>query len=374
MKHFISSESVTCGHPDKVCDQISDAILDACLEQDCESRVACECLANKEGIVLAWEITTKAKVDYEAVARKKIIEIGYNAPETFFDGNTCQILNFLHQQSPDIAQWVDTWGAGDQGIMFGFACNETEVLMPATIHYAHKLAEKLEEVRQNWSLAFLMPDGKTQVTWEYENNKLLRIDTIVVSSQHKKNISQEEIRKWIIEQVITPVVWNLIDKNTKIHINPTGSFVVWWPYGDSGLTGRKIIVDTYGGIARHGGGAFSGKDPSKVDRSAAYMARYLAKNIVASWICSKCEIQLAFAIGVAEPVSIYLECFWTEKIAIASIIETIKTHFDLTPNGIIKKLNLKTPIYSPTANYGHFGRENFNWEKLDSVKVFRKLK
>ncbi len=371
MKHFISSESVTCWHPDKVCDQISDAILDACLSQDKESRVACECLATKDWIVLAGEITTNAKLDFEDIARQTLVNIWYNSMESFFDGNNCKILNFLHKQSPDIAMWVDKWWAGDQGIMFGFACDETEQLMPAPIFYAHRLAEKLEQVRKDWTLDYLLPDGKTQVTIEYDGDKPVRIDAIVVSNQHKKNISQTQLQDGIRKEVIEPILGKLVDGNTKIYINPTGLFEIWWPYGDSWLTGRKIIVDTYWGIGRHGGGAFSGKDPSKVDRSAAYMARYLAKNIVASGVCKKCEIQLSYAIWVIQPVSIHLDCFGTEKVAIEKIIKAVQDNFDLSPNGIIEKLDLKKAWYLRSATYGHFGRDFFSWEQTDSVDIFK---
>ncbi|MCK9466795.1 MAG: methionine adenosyltransferase [Candidatus Absconditabacterales bacterium] len=372
-KQFITSESVTEGHPDKICDQISDAILDACLEQDPFSRVACECLITTNKLIIAGEITTKSQVDYEKIARQTIVEIGYDDLDKFFDGNTCDIQILLDTQSSDIAMGVDTGGAGDQGMMFGYATNETKSLLPATIHYAHELAKQLAKVRKNLTLPFLLADGKTQVTVEYENDKISRIDTIVVSSQHIKNISQKEIFDGIKKEVILPIVGDLIDENTKIYINPTGSFYIGGPAGDSGLTGRKIIVDTYGGIARHGGGAFSGKDPTKVDRSAAYMARYLAKNIVASGLCDKCEIQLSYAIGVAQPVSIFLEDFSTAKIEKNKIVDFIIQNFDLSSKGIIEYLDLRKPIYKETATYGHFGNEKYSREKLDKIEEFKNL-
>jgi len=372
-KQFITSESVTEWHPDKICDQISDAILDACLEQDPFSRVACECLITTNKLIIAWEITTKSQVDYEKIARQTIVEIGYDDLDKFFDGNTCDIQILLDTQSSDIAMWVDTGGAGDQWMMFGYATNETKSLLPATIHYAHELAKQLAKVRKNLTLPFLLADGKTQVTVEYENDKISRIDTIVVSSQHIKNISQKEIFDGIKKEVILPIVWDLIDENTKIYINPTGSFYIWWPAWDSGLTGRKIIVDTYGGIARHGWWAFSGKDPTKVDRSAAYMARYLAKNIVASGLCDKCEIQLSYAIGVAQPVSIFLEDFSTAKIEKNKIVDFIIQNFDLSSKWIIEYLDLRKPIYKETATYGHFGNEKYSREKLDKIEEFKNL-
>lgn len=372
-KQFITSESVTEWHPDKICDQISDAILDACLEQDPFSRVACECLITTNKLVIAWEITTKAQVDYEKIARQTIVEIGYDDPKKFFDGNTCDVDVLLGTQSPDIAMWVDTGGAGDQWMMFGYASNETDSFLPATIHYAHKLAKQLSKVRKNSTLPFLLADWKTQVTVEYENDKISRIETIVVSSQHIKDVSQKEIFDGVKKEVILPIVWDLIDENTKIYVNPTWSFYVWGPAWDSGLTGRKIIVDSYGGIGRHGWWAFSGKDPTKVDRSAAYIARYLAKNIVASGLCDKCEIQLSYAIGIAQPVSIFLEDFNTAKIEKNKIVDFIVNNFDLSPKWIIDYLDLRKPIYKQTASYGHFGNENYSWEKLDKVEEFKKL-
>lgn len=371
MKNYITSESVTCWHPDKICDQISDAILDACLEQDPNSRVACECMITTGCLVVSGEISTQANVNYQTVARDVISsKIGYNSTDrTGFSGDDCAINLLMNTQSPDIAMGVDVGGAGDQGIMFGYATNETKDYLPMPIYLAHKLAARLEQVRVEWILDYLLPDGKTQVTVEYEDGIAQRVDAIVVSSQHIAEISQEELKKWIMEEVIKPVVWELIDENTVFHINPTGKFCIWWPKWDCGLTGRKIIVDTYGGMARHGGGAFSGKDPSKVDRSAAYMARFLAKNIVANGACDKCEIQLSYAIGVAEPVSIFVDCFGTEKIEKEKIIEFIKENFDLSPKGIIEKLDLKKPQYLPTATYGHFGREEFAWEKIEKIWI-----
>ena len=372
-KQFITSESVTEWHPDKICDQISDAILDACLEQDPFSRVACECLITTNKLIIAWEITTKAKVDYEKIARQTIVEIGYDDLDKFFDGNTCDIQILLDTQSSDIAMWVYTGGAGDQWMMFGYATNETESFLPATIHYSHELAKQLAKVRKNLTLPFLLADGKTQVTVEYENDKISRIDTIVVSSQHIKNISQKEIFDGIKKEVILPIVWDLIDENTKIYINPTGSFYIWWPAWDSGLTGRKIIVDTYGGMGHHGGGCFSGKDPSKVDRSGAYMARYVAKNIVAAGLADRCEIQVAYVIGRAEPTSIHIDTFGTGKYTDEQIIEAVKKVFDFRPGKIIEQLDLLKPIYRATSVYGHFGREDFSWEKTDRVEELKKV-
>lgn len=371
--YLFTSESVTEGHPDKICDQISDAILDACLEQDKDSRVACECLITTNKLVIAGEITTKAKVNYEEVARKTIVEIGYNSDEKFFNGNTCKVEVLLHTQSPDIAMWVDIGGAGDQGIMFWYACNETDTYLPFPIDLSHKLALQLSKVRKSWLLSFLRADGKTQVTIEYEGQKVKRIHTIVVSSQHSKDITQEELKDAIKKEVIKPIVWDLIDEKTIIHINPTWNFYIGWPAWDTGVTWRKIIVDTYGGMWRHGGGAFSGKDPSKVDRSAAYMARYLAKNIVASWLCKKCEIQLSYAIWVVQPVSIFIEDFWTAKVRKEDILKCIEKNFDLSPKWIIDRFNLKKPWYKVTASYWHFWRDCFSWEKLDSIKIFKEL-
>ena len=372
-KILFTSESVTEGHPDKICDQISDAILDACLEQDPFSRVACECLITTNKLIIAGEITTQAQVDYEAIARKVICDIGYDSEEKFFDGKCCEVEVLIHTQSPDIAMGVDTWGAGDQGIMFGYASNETQSFLPMPIDLAHKLASQLSKVRKSWLLPFLRPDGKTQVSVEYENGKAKRIATIVVSTQHSKDITQEELHKAIKKEVIAPIVGDLMDAQTVVHINPTGSFYVGGPVWDCGLTGRKIIVDSYGGMGRHGGGAFSGKDPTKVDRSAAYMARYLAKNIVASELCEKCELQISYAIGVTQPVSLFLEDFWTAKIEKKLILETIQTHFDLSPQWIIDFLQLRKPIYKATASYGHFGKQELSREQLGSLELFRKL-
>ena len=372
-KILFTSESVTEGHPDKICDQISDAILDACLEQDPFSRVACECLITTNKLIIAGEITTQAQVNYEAIARKVICDIGYDSEEKFFDGKSCEVEVLIHTQSPDIAMGVDTWGAGDQGIMFGYATNETASFLPMPIDLAHKLAFQLSKVRKSWLLPFLRPDGKTQVSVEYENEKAKRIATIVVSTQHSKDITQEELHQAIKKEVIAPIVGDLMDEQTVVHINPTGSFYVGGPVGDCGLTGRKIIVDSYGGMGRHGGWAFSGKDPTKVDRSAAYMARYLAKNIVASGLCEKCELQISYAIGVEQPVSLFLEDFGTAKIEKKLILETIQTHFDLSPQWIIDFLQLRKPIYKATASYGHFGKQELSREQLGSLELFRKL-
>ena len=372
-KILFTSESVTEGHPDKICDQISDAILDACLEQDPFSRVACECLITTNKLIIAGEITTQAQVNYEAIARKVICDIGYDSEEKFFDGKNCEVEVLIHTQSPDIAMGVDTWGAGDQGIMFGYASNETQSFLPMPIDLAHKLAFQLSKVRKSWLLLFLRPDGKTQVSVEYENGKAKRIATIVVSTQHSKDITQEELHKAIKDEVIVPIVGELMDAQTVVHINPTGSFYVGGPVWDCGLTGRKIIVDSYGGMGRHGGGAFSGKDPTKVDRSAAYMARYLAKNIVASGLCEKWELQISYAIGVKQPVSLFLEDFWTAKVEKKLILEFIQNHFDLSPQWIIDFLQLRKPIYKTTASYGHFGKQELSREQLGSLDLFRKL-
>ncbi len=382
MKNFLfTSESVTEGHPDKIADQISDAVLDACLEQDPNSRVACETLVNTGFAVVAGEITTKAVLDIPQIARETILKIGYDSSEKGFDGNTCAVLVSLDRQSSDIAMGVDSdenkeQGAGDQGMMFGYACDETEELMPMPIFYAHRLSEKLAAVRKDGTLPFLRPDGKTQVTVAYENGRPKKITTIVVSSQHSPEVSQEQIREAIIEEVVKKTVpAELLASDIKYHINPTGRFVIGGPMGDSGLTGRKIIVDTYGGMGRHGGGAFSGKDPSKVDRSAAYMARYIAKNIIAAGLASRCEVQLAYAIGVAEPVSIMVDTFGTGKIDDQKLSEIVPKVFDLKPAGIIKTLDLLRPIYSQTAAYGHFGRrgEGFTWEKTDRAEQLKDL-
>ncbi len=365
MPRLITSESVAAGHPDKLCDQISDALLDAYLSQDPHARVACECLVTTDHLTIAGEITSTAQVNHAEVARKTIIDIGYDRPDLFFDGHTCAITDLIHTQSPDIAQGVDTWGAGDQGLMYGFACDETPDLMPAPIWYAHRLAKQLHDVRSQQILWYLRPDGKTQVTIAYdEHGKPMRIDTIVLSTQHGPEVSQTQLHADIKKHVILPIAGELIDADTIFHINPTGTFVIGGPHGDTGLTGRKIIVDTYGGVGRHGGGAFSGKDPTKVDRSAAYMARYLAKRIVAEGRASRCEVQLSYAIGVAQPVSVHVETFGTEQRSTKEIEQRIKKSFDLSPAGIIAFLHLKQPIYQKTASYGHFGRNDVSWEQV----------
>ena len=364
-KYLFTSESVTEGHPDKLCDYISDSILDECLKQDENSKVAIETFASHKTITIAGQITSNAKIDIEKITREKIKEIGYDNEKTDLDYRTCNIKFDIIKQSPDIAMGVDTGGAGDQGIMFGYASNETENYMPYAINMAHKLSKKLTEVRKNGIIPFLRPDGKTQVTVEYEDNIPKRIDTILISSQHLENVTTEELKLAIKNKVIYEVVpKNMIDEKTKIYINPTGRFVIGGILGDTGLTGRKIIVDTYGGIARHGGGAFSGKDPSKVDRSAAYMLRHIAKNIVANGYADRCEIQLSYAIGLKEPLSIFVNTFSTGKIKDEEIEQLILNKFDLTPEGIIKYLDLKKPIYTQTTNYGHFGKDNLPWEKI----------
>ena len=376
MKKLFTSESVTEGHPDKLCDYISDSILDSYLAPDPFSRVACETVAGKGEIYITGEITSNADVDIEKVVRDTIKEVGFEDSKTDIDYRTCKIIVNLSKQSSDIALGVDksleekqgeieSLGAGDQGLMFGFACNETEELMPLPISLAHKLAKQLSIVRKENIIDYIKPDGKVQVTVEYDNNIPIRIDTIVVSTQHKENTDLNILKKDIKEKVINKIVpSNLLDENTKYYINPTGRFVIGGPFGDSGLTGRKIIVDTYGGYSRHGGGAFSGKDPTKVDRSASYMARHIAKNIVANNYASKCEVQFAYAIGVAKPVSIYVDTFGTNTIPEEEIIEKINNNFDLTPTGIINYLGLRKPIYRLTTNYGHFGKENLSWEKI----------
>ena len=364
-KYFFTSESVTEGHPDKLCDTISDCILDEYLKKDENVRVAVETFASGNKVTIAGQITAKGEIDIEKLVREKIKEIGYDNANIDIDYKTCEIETNITKQSPDIAMGVDVGGAGDQGIMFGFACDETPEYMPYAISMAHKLSRRLTEVRKNEEIGYLRPDGKTQVTVEYENDKPKRIETILVSTQHNEGISQDILRKDIIEKVIKTVIpENMIDKYTKIYINPTGKFVIGGPLGDTGLTGRKIIVDTYGGYARHGGGAFSGKDASKVDRSATYMLRHIAKNIVANGYAKKCEIQISYGIGMKEPLSISVNTFGTGKISEDEIIEKINKKFDLTPDGIIKYLELKKPIYSITTNYGHFGKENLPWEKV----------
>lgn len=374
-KFLFTSESVTEGHPDKIADQISDAILDACLEQDPYSRVACETLTATGLVVIAGEITTQAYVDFQTLVRGVVAAIGYDNALYGFDSNTCAVISSINKQSGDIAMGVDTGGAGDQGMMFGYATNETEELMPAPISLAHKLTKRLSEVRKSGKMPYLRPDGKSQVTVEYSaDGKPVRIDAVVISTQHAENVSNETLRADILKHVIQAVLpAELLDENTKYHINPTGRFVIGGPMGDSGLTGRKIIVDTYGGMGRHGGGAFSGKDPTKVDRSAAYMARYIAKNIVASGLADRCEVQLAYAIGVAEPVSVLVDTFGTGKVDSAKLQELVRANFQLTPKGIIESLNLRRPIYKKTAAYGHFGRSDkeFTWEATDKAAALR---
>jgi S-adenosylmethionine synthetase len=370
-RFLFTSESVTEGHPDKIADQVSDAILDACLEQDPYSRVAAETLTATGLVVIAGEITTKAYVDFQSLVRGVVASIGYDNALYGFDSNTCAVISSINKQSGDIAQGVDTGGAGDQGMMFGYATNETPELMPAAISLAHKLTRQLSVVRKNGKLPYLRPDGKSQVTVEYdENGKPARIDAVVISSQHSETVGNEELHADVLKHVIQAVLPSkLLDEHTKYHINPTGRFVIGGPMGDTGLTGRKIIVDTYGGAGRHGGGAFSGKDPTKVDRSAAYMARYIAKNIVAAGLADKAEVQLAYAIGVAEPVSVLVETFGTGKISQAKLTELVRKNFSLTPKAIIDSLNLRRPIYRQTAAYGHFGRTEpeFTWEATDKA-------
>ena len=364
-KYYFTSESVTEGHPDKLCDTISDCILDEYLKQDKSARVAVETFASGNRITIAGQVTANGEVDIEKLVREKIKEIGYDNENIDIDYRTCKIDINITKQSPDIALGVDVGGAGDQGIMFGFACDETPEYMPYAISMAHKLSKRLTEVRRNKEIKYLRPDGKTQVTVEYENDRPKRIETILVSTQHDEEISQEKLKKDVIEKVIKPVIpENMIDKDTKIYINPTGKFVIGGPLGDTGLTGRKIIVDTYGGYARHGGGAFSGKDASKVDRSATYMLRHIAKNIVANGYAKKCEIQISYAIGMKEPLSIHVNTFGTGIISEEALITKIKGKFDLTPDGIINYLELDKPIFSLTTNYGHFGKENLAWEKV----------
>lgn len=390
MRKLFTSESVTEGHPDKICDQISDAVLDAILEQDPMGRVACETSVSTGLVLVAGEITTDCYVDIQKIARETIRDIGYDRAKYGFDCDTCAVLTAIHEQSPDIAQGVDkalesregaqeeelSQGAGDQGMMFGYACNETDEYMPMPISLAHKLTKKLAEVRKNGTLPYLRPDGKSQVTVEYEDDKPVGVETVVISSQHDEDVTHEQIEEDIIREVIRPVLEDegLWKDDIKIFINPTGRFVVGGPQGDAGLTGRKIIVDTYGGMGRHGGGAFSGKDPTKVDRSAAYAARHVAKNLVAAGLADKAEVQLAYAIGVAEPVSINVNTFGTGKLPEEKLVEIVEENFDLRPAAIIRDLDLRKPIYKQTASYGHFGRNDLDlpWEKLDKVEAIKK--
>ncbi|MEM1009046.1 MAG: methionine adenosyltransferase [Myxococcota bacterium] len=380
---LFTSESVTEGHPDKIADQISDTVLDECLAQDPHSRVACETLVNTGLVVLSGEISTKAKLDLQSLARQTIKNIGYDHSEKGFDYHTCAVMIALDQQSPDIAQGVDNdsglhkeQGAGDQGMMFGYACNETNVLMPMPIHFAHRLTERLSQVRKDGTLPYLRPDGKAQVTVRYEQGIPKAITAIVISSQHAENVTHNQLREAVIEEVVKKTIpADLLSNDVLYHINPTGRFVIGGPMGDCGLTGRKIIVDTYGGMGRHGGGAFSGKDASKVDRSAAYMSRYIAKNIVAAGLASRCEVQLAYAIGVAEPVSVMVETFGTGTVSDETLAQAVPKIFSLKPAGIIESLNLRRPVFKPTSAYGHFGRqgEGFTWEKTDKVDALKAL-
>jgi S-adenosylmethionine synthetase len=372
---LFTSESVTEGHPDKIADQISDAVLDEVMRQDQKGRVACETLVTTGLVVVAGEITTSAHVNYDEIARETVRQVGYDNAKYGFDADTCAVVCTVKRQSPDIAMGVDTGGAGDQGLMFGFACDETDELMPMPIQLAHRLTQRLSEVRKNGKASFLRPDGKSQVTVEYRDGKPARVECVVVSTQHSEDISNDQLRSAVLEQIVKPMVpAHMLDSKTKFHINPTGRFVIGGPMGDAGLTGRKIIVDTYGGYSRHGGGAFSGKDPSKVDRSACYMARYIAKNVVASGLAARAEVQLAYAIGVAEPVSVMVDSFGTCTIPEERITQLVRENFPLTPKGIIEALDLRKPIYKPTAAYGHFGRSGpgFNWERTDRADALRK--
>jgi S-adenosylmethionine synthetase len=374
-RYLFTSESVTEGHPDKIADQISDAILDACLEKDPYSRVACETILTTGLAFIAGEITTKAYVDFPSIVRGTVKAVGYTDASYGFDSETCAVISSIHEQSPDIAMGVDPGGAGDQGMMFGYATNENEEFMPTPIDLAHKLCRRLSELRKSGQLEYLRPDGKSQVTVEYdENHKPIRVDAVVISTQHSELVDNKKLRAEVLEHVIQATIpAALLDADTKYHINPTGRFVVGGPMGDTGLTGRKIIVDTYGGMGRHGGGCFSGKDPTKVDRSACYMARYIAKNVVAAGLADRCEVQLAYAIGVAEPVSILVDTFGTFKIAEAKIADLVRSNFNVTPKGIIETLNLRRPIYKKTASYGHFGRtdKDFTWEATDKAATLR---
>ena len=376
MRNFLfTSESVTEGHPDKIADQISDAVLDEVMRQDPKGRVACETLVTTGLVVVSGEITTTAHIDYDELIRKTVEGVGYDNALFGFDSTTCAVMCTIKRQSPDIAMGVDTGGAGDQGLMFGYACDETEELMPMPIQLAHRLTQRLAEVRKSKKVDFLRPDGKSQVSVEYRNGKPFRVDTVVVSTQHSETVSNEDLRNAVMEHVIKPIIpAHMLDAKTKYHINPTGRFVIGGPMGDAGLTGRKIIVDSYGGYSRHGGGAFSGKDPSKVDRSACYMARYIAKNIVAAGLASRAEVQLAYAIGVAEPVSVMVDTFGTAVIPEEKITELVRQNFSLTPKAIIETLDLRRPVYKQTAAYGHFGRSGpgFTWEMTDRADALRK--
>jgi S-adenosylmethionine synthetase len=374
LRHIFTSESVTEGHPDKIADQVSDSVLDAVLKDDPTGRVACEVLVTTGICVVAGEITTSTYVDVPKLAREVINEIGFNNASYGFDGKTCAVSNMIQAQSPDIAMGVDTGGAGDQGLMFGYACDETPELMPLPIMMAHKLVRQLSDIRRSGKLGFLRPDGKSQVSVEYVDNKPVRIDAVVISTQHDDDVTTDNLRVEVKKHIIDPIIpADMVDSGTKYHINPTGRFVIGGPHGDTGLTGRKIIVDTYGGMGRHGGGAFSGKDPTKVDRSACYMARYIAKNIVAAGFATRVEVQLAYAIGVAEPVSVMVNTFGTGTVEEARIVELIRSHFKLTPKGMIESLKLRRPIYRKTAAFGHFGRteDTFSWEVTDKAEALR---